>query len=121
MLEWMPITRPSSRTASAGIAGDYRGVADEEFGILAGIEDSSQAEGRRAALLDAAGIAKAKSAGLDVVETPHLDVRPLAGHDDFGEAGIAGVIRVQGLGRHGRPSGKITVKSLPGLAMTWQR
>ena len=86
---------------SAGIAGDDRGVGDEELGALARIEDPSQADGRRAALLDAAGMAQghAPRARLDVVGMAHLDVRPLAGLGDLGEAGIAREIRAQGLGR----------------------
>ena len=85
---------------SAGIAGDDRGIGDEESRALARIEDASQADGRRAALLDAAGMAQGHAPGArpDVVGMAHLDVRPLAGLGDLGEAGIAREIRAQGLG-----------------------
>ena len=73
----------------------------EEPGALARIEDPPQADGRRAALLDAAGMAQghAPRARLDVGGMAHLDVRPLAGVGDLGEAGIAREVRAQGLGR----------------------
>ena len=102
MLEWMPITRPS-RSNSGPPESPEMTVASviEELGALAGIEDASQADGRRAALLDAAGMAQghAPRARLDVGGMAHLDVRPLAGLGDLGKARIAREVRPQGLGR----------------------
>ena len=61
----------------------------------------------------------APRARLDVVGMAHLDVRPLAGLGDFGEAGIAAKFAPRALAAARRPSGKITVSSLPGWPMTW--